>query len=68
MNECDRAGRVGRENGDDVGFETPPSSHHIGIGIKLFGRFEFSVAHSFLSNQTQVNTTNEISLLALSGT
>jgi hypothetical protein len=26
---------VGRENGDDVGFKTPLSSHHIGIGTKL---------------------------------
>jgi hypothetical protein len=26
---------VGRENGDDVGFETPLPSHHIGIGTKL---------------------------------
>jgi hypothetical protein len=25
---------VGRENGDDIGFETPLSSHHIGIGTK----------------------------------
>ena len=26
---------VGRENGDDVGFETPLSSHHIGIGTEV---------------------------------
>ena len=26
---------VGRENGDDVGFDTHLSSHHIGIGTKL---------------------------------
>jgi hypothetical protein len=26
---------VGRESGDDVGFETPLSSHHIGIGTEL---------------------------------
>ena len=26
---------VRRENGDDVGFETPLSSDHIGIGTKL---------------------------------
>ena len=26
---------VWRENGDDVGLETPLSSHHIGIGTKL---------------------------------
>ncbi len=36
INDCDwAAGQVGRENGDDVGFETPLSSHHIGIGTKL---------------------------------
>ncbi len=54
--ECDQAGQVGRENGDDVGFETPLPSHHIGIGTKLCRRFQFSVALYFLSNQTQVNS------------
>ncbi len=33
--ECDQAGQVGRENGDDVGFETHLSLHYIGIGTKL---------------------------------
>ena len=43
---------VGRENGDDVGFETPLSSDHIGIGTKLWCKFEISVAHNiFLSSQ-----------------
>jgi hypothetical protein len=41
----------GWSGGDDVGFETPLSSHHIGIDTKLCCRFEFSVAHYFLTSQ-----------------
>jgi hypothetical protein len=49
------SGQVGRENDVDVGFETPLSSHHIGIGTKLYCKFEFSVAHYFYikSNSSQ---------------
>jgi hypothetical protein len=42
------SGQVRRENGVDVGFETPLSSRHIGIGTKLCCIFEISVTHYFL--------------------
>jgi len=60
MNECDQAGQVGRENGVDIGFETPLSSHHIGIGTKLCCRFEFSVVHYIFIKSTALWCTTKI--------